>query len=62
MVDKIYNEYMVSTNIENGKIYYFFLVYNSTIVNIENIFHQKVMMLHIQQDPVCVMMIDERKS
>jgi hypothetical protein len=46
MVDKIYNEYMVSTNIEIGKIYYFFLVYNFTIVNIENIFHQKVMMLH----------------
>jgi hypothetical protein len=45
MVDKIYNEYMVSTNIENGKIYYF-LVYDSTIVNIENIFHQKVMVLH----------------
>ena len=28
---------MISTNIENGKIYYFFLVHNSTIVNIENI-------------------------
>jgi hypothetical protein len=45
MVDKIYNEYMLSTNIENGNIYYF-LVYDSTIVNIENIFHQKVMVLH----------------
>jgi len=44
MVDKIYNEYMFSTNIENGNIYYF-LVYDSTIVNIENIFHQKVMVL-----------------
>jgi len=40
MVDKIYNEYMVSTKIENGKIYYF-LVYNSTIVNIEKYISSK---------------------